>query len=135
MLTLVLRCKIYAWMQSIPYEGSTIESTHTKWDSNFMQNGVYNFLGCGQTMRNSWWFSVLWFHQKTAPLTNWHDELQIRRICPFVANRICALFANLIWIENCEFLTVTNHESRIVWPHSYAKRGFINLKSIKSRFW
>jgi len=46
--------------------------------------------------------------------TNIERRVQIRRICPF------ALFANLIWIENCEFLTVTNHESRIVRSHHYA---------------
>jgi len=37
---------------------------------------------------------------------------------------ICNLFANLIWIENCEFWTVSNHVSHIVWrelqAYSYA---------------
>jgi len=40
--------------------------------------------------------------------TNIKWRMQIRRIYLF------ALFANLIWIENCKFWTVTNHESRIV---------------------
>jgi len=56
---------------------------------------------------------ILWFRQKNRKL-NIKRRVQIRRLCPF------ALFANLIWIENCEFWIVTNHESRIIWPHHYA---------------
>jgi len=46
-------------------------------------------------------------------------RVQIRWICPFT------LFANLIWIENCKFWTVTNHESCIVWPHH--KRAIVQI--------
>jgi len=55
---------------------------------------------------------VLWFRRKRKPLRQRIDTIkrrvQIRRICPF------ALFANLVWIEDCEFWTVSNRESRIV---------------------
>jgi len=62
-------------------------------------------------MRDSWWFASFDFVRKTVLLANWHEYWTSANS----TNIPFALFANLIWIENCEFWTVSDHESRIVW--------------------